>query len=215
MGAIGGHAFAANRLGVSLPEYESHLSAGQRWCSYAKHWVDARQFTASALPKGGPCKSCSTIKNSNRKPYKQRASKSEPHLKWARYKVYYAVKKGLLPHASTVACSQCQHLGEDRKHEYHHHKGYAKKYALDVIPVCINCHKALDAQSRTETDMYQFTESEVVDYIQRAIHAYTGDNLERARMFNADPKVIAQYEKERALATQAMAYATRLDMVKP
>jgi len=63
--------------------------------------------------------------------------------------------------------------------------------------------------------MYQFTESEVVDYIQRAIHAYTGDNLERARMFNADPKVIAQYEKERALATQAMAYATRLDMVKP
>ena len=49
-----------------------------------------------------------------------------------------AIKSGKLPRANALQCS----CGERAK-QYHHHKGYDKKFWLDVVPVCISCHNNL------------------------------------------------------------------------
>ena len=49
----------------------------------------------------------------------------------------YAVSIGKLPRVSSLQCSYCPKQAE----QYHHHKGYAREHWLDVIPVCISCHK--------------------------------------------------------------------------
>ncbi|HUT00137.1 MAG TPA: hypothetical protein VMY59_07470 [Candidatus Thermoplasmatota archaeon] len=49
------------------------------------------------------------------------------------------VKRGLIPHPSTLKCSNCT----NRAREYHHHKGYAKKNWYDVIPICTICHNKI------------------------------------------------------------------------
>lgn len=57
----------------------------------------------------------------------------------ARSSVNVAIKKGELPRPNTLLCNYCPNQAED----YHHHKGYAPEYWLDVIPVCKKCHKKL------------------------------------------------------------------------
>lgn len=51
-------------------------------------------------------------------------------------KVGYAIRNGKLPRVATQTCIICG----NRANEYHHHKGYAKKNWLDVVPVCHSCH---------------------------------------------------------------------------
>lgn len=58
----------------------------------------------------------------------------------ARAKVNYAVTCGKLPHARNIPCTDCGHLGDDRKHEYEHHNGYDAINHLDVQCVCVPCH---------------------------------------------------------------------------
>lgn len=67
----------------------------------------------------------------------------------------------------------------------------------------------------------EFSQSTIVDYVQKAIHANTGDDLERARVAfrgmspeqlqtpygesdSTPQKILDEYERERALATAAM-----------
>lgn len=54
----------------------------------------------------------------------------------ARNAVAYAVKTGRLPHPDSLQC----HYGDHPAQQYHHHKGYAPEYWLDVVPVCVPCH---------------------------------------------------------------------------
>lgn len=63
-----------------------------------------------------------------------------PDKRRARYAVRDAVKYGKIPPASTLPCAGC---GAQAAH-YHHHRGYAKEYRLDVIPLCVVCHGAAD-----------------------------------------------------------------------
>ena len=58
--------------------------------------------------------------------------------------VQIAVKNGKLPKASTLKCSAQLDNCTGNAMEYHHYNGYNKMHALDVIPVCSTCHKALD-----------------------------------------------------------------------
>ena len=60
----------------------------------------------------------------------------------ARNKVNNAIQNGFLPSAKTHSC-QC---GQPA-HEYHHHHGYKPEHWLDVIPVCIICHKSIHNKS--------------------------------------------------------------------
>lgn len=54
----------------------------------------------------------------------------------ARSEVKKAIIRGDLAPLILRKCTIC---GENAK-EYHHHKGYEKKYWLDVIPLCSKCH---------------------------------------------------------------------------
>ena len=57
----------------------------------------------------------------------------------ARNAVYQAIKRGKIPHPSTLKCINCNKNAK----QYHHHNGYGKKERLDVIPVCIKCHSVI------------------------------------------------------------------------
>jgi hypothetical protein len=52
-----------------------------------------------------------------------------------------AVRRGLLPKASTQVCSVC---GGKADH-WHHHVGYEREHWLDVVAVCAPCHVAIHA----------------------------------------------------------------------
>ena len=55
----------------------------------------------------------------------------------AQQAVMHAVQADKLPKVSTLQCRNCDEQAE----QYHHHKGYAKKHWLDVIPLCRVCHR--------------------------------------------------------------------------
>lgn len=59
----------------------------------------------------------------------------------ARARVNHLVQQGRLPRPETQPCISCGHLGSDRRHEYHHHKGYAAEHHLDVVVMCATCHR--------------------------------------------------------------------------
>lgn len=56
----------------------------------------------------------------------------------ARWKVANEVKRGRMPHPSTLLC-RCGAPAA----EYHHHMGYAPEHELDVIPLCGPCHDSI------------------------------------------------------------------------
>ena len=58
-----------------------------------------------------------------------------PEKRWARQSVHQRVRRGLMPRVTTLKC-EC---GAQAQH-YHHHKGYAKEFRNDVVPVCVKCH---------------------------------------------------------------------------
>lgn len=64
---------------------------------------------------------------------------SDPHNA-----VTVAVLRGVLPRANDVPCAECGHQWTEgeRRHEYHHHRGYAPESYLDVQALCTTCHKA-------------------------------------------------------------------------
>lgn len=62
------------------------------------------------------------------------------HKMKARQAVALAIRYGRLPHATDLACSACG----ARAQEYHHKNGYERQYWLDVVPMCIPCHRRLD-----------------------------------------------------------------------
>jgi len=57
----------------------------------------------------------------------------------AHYAVADAIKNGKLRRSL-----YCQHCGVFVKTEAHHHRGYAKKFRLDVVWLCHPCHKRAD-----------------------------------------------------------------------
>lgn len=54
----------------------------------------------------------------------------------ARSAVAHAITAGKLPKASSLQC-KCGRQAD----EYHHHKGYAEEFHLDVVPMCAQCHR--------------------------------------------------------------------------
>lgn len=60
-----------------------------------------------------------------------------PKRRKAKAAVNYAVRIGKIPCIKTRRCYSC--FGQAQ--QYHHYKGYERKFWLDVIPVCRKCHK--------------------------------------------------------------------------
>ncbi len=89
--------------------------------AYEKHyWESARGKAARKLSK---------IRYLNKYPKKKKAQTAISH----------AIRDGLIPKVCTLKCSCCPAQAQ----EYHHHKGYAKKYWLDVVPVCAKHHRQI------------------------------------------------------------------------
>lgn len=66
--------------------------------------------------------------------------------KQARQRINLEVKNGRRPHPNALPCVDCGHLWRpgERRHEYHHHKGYAAEHHYDVEAVCTRCHARRD-----------------------------------------------------------------------
>lgn len=52
------HRAAARRLGITPEEYEAHVAAGEKWCSYHKRWEPLRAFGLDANTASGIAYRC-------------------------------------------------------------------------------------------------------------------------------------------------------------
>ena len=67
---------------------------------------------------------------------KKRFKARHPNQIKAQQAVNNAITANRLPRPDTLQCHYCPAQAE----QYHHHKGYAKKHWLDVVPTCCLCH---------------------------------------------------------------------------
>lgn len=70
-----------------------------------------------------------------------------PKQEKAKHAVSSAIRAGKLPRPDTLQC----HCGPEKAEQYHHHKGYAPENWLNVVPVCINCHKKIHQEKRRQS----------------------------------------------------------------
>lgn len=70
--------------------------------------------------------------------YHERYCANNPDKRNAKNAVMHAVAKGTLPRVTARLCVVC---GEQAKN--YHHWSYAPEHWLDVIPVCVRCHKMI------------------------------------------------------------------------
>lgn len=141
---------AATKIGISVEQYLQSVESGLKWCSSCKTFLSRDFFFDSTTRSDGKvnqCKGCTNIRRRNR--YKQTHPKKKARglpprdgdKPQARYRVRNQVLQGKLPHARTVPCTDCGHIGSDRQHEYDHYLGYAVINHLDVQCVCVPCHR--------------------------------------------------------------------------
>lgn len=74
---------------------------------------------------------------------------SETQKNKARHAVGHLVRTEQIPDPNDVECHDCGHKGDDKLHEYDHHKGYAGDNATKVQSVCTTCHKLREQKRLT------------------------------------------------------------------
>lgn len=72
----------------------------------------------------------------------------------ARREVSNAIRNKKLKSPKGLICSKCN--DEKAKH-YHHYNGYGKEQRLDIIPLCISCHK----KEHTPKNLIDIKEGEI------------------------------------------------------
>jgi hypothetical protein len=135
---------AAKRLGLAYEEYLSRLNSGLKWCVFGRHWCSLKLFppdSTRGTGKAQACKECFTGFHKRRPRRKVKRYKRTPAQEKAGHAVNHAITAGKIPNPNTLKCSHCGHFGKDKRHEYHHHKGYEGNTALDVIVLCSLCHR--------------------------------------------------------------------------
>lgn len=156
--ATRGRASAAARIGLTWTEYADHLNAGHLWCYRDQAWHPAEEFAVDRSRSTGRAASCKRSINAAARLRYQRKPKPEVgrsfvaardgDQKQARRRVNHLVAIGVLPNPNDVPCTDCQHLGADRRHEYDHHLGYAAEHHEHVEAVCSTCHHAREDERR-------------------------------------------------------------------
>ena len=66
--------------------------------------------------------------------------KANPEKYKAHNAVAIAVRARKLAPVRTTKCVRCN----GQASQYHHHKGYSKENQLNVVPVCVTCHRILE-----------------------------------------------------------------------
>lgn len=145
---------AAKLAGVSLDEFNRLTESGLKKCTTCKQWVSRDSFSVDRSRVDGlkaNCKPCASKigkvryapvairKRNGPPPYPPRDGDAQQ----ARQRVNVDVREGRRDHPNQLPCSECGHVWKkgERRHEYHHHKGYGYKFHADVIVLCSTCHK--------------------------------------------------------------------------
>ena len=61
--------------------------------------------------------------------------------------VQHAIKIGKLPRPNTLQC----HYGPVQANQYHHWHSYEPEHYLDVVPVCIKCHRKIHRKASLDS----------------------------------------------------------------
>lgn len=141
---------AATRIGISEIEYREHLARGLKWCRGCKKWHPRDAFGIDITRGDGLASTCIIKRSADQKAAYIPKPGPEPGRRFvdfrngdkrqARRRVNYLVEAGLLPRPDTIPCCDCTHMGDDRRHEYDHHLGYAAAHHEHVEVVCSKCH---------------------------------------------------------------------------
>lgn len=124
-----------------------------KWCTSCKDRHDRAAFGRDATRKDGLATSCLASRRvkvrTPRTSFKRhgwlKPFRDGDRLQ-ARRRINYLVEQGRIPAAATLPCQDCGHLGEDRRHEYDHARGYDGENQLYVEAVCSTCHHAREAR---------------------------------------------------------------------
>lgn len=146
---------AATRTGCSVEEYIDRINAGLLWCWRDQDWEPVENFAIDRSRSRGRAGSCrrSTIAAARRAyqhrdrpaPGRRYVDPRDDDKKQARRRVNHLVDVGVLANPNSVPCTDCGHKGDDRRHEYDHHLGYAAEHHEHVEPVCTTCHHQREA----------------------------------------------------------------------
>ncbi|MEG4574282.1 hypothetical protein QUA56_16555 [Microcoleus sp. N3A4] len=158
----------ANKLGISVEEYNQKVESGLKNCFRCKQWLSLDLFRSDKSrydEKNPSCTKCrnaycrsrhKSIPKELRKPLGPPPSPCrDGDKRQARARVNHRIKAGKLPHPNSLACVDCNHFGSDKRHEYDHYKGYAGIHHLEVECVCTSCHGKREKQRH---DSQQATE---------------------------------------------------------
>lgn len=149
----GAETSAARKAGVSVQEYRERRSSGIKRCVSCREWKHVTAFGNDRSRGDGRAATClrcrdrryrktyrSLAAEERRQPGPQRIDRRDGDRLQARSRINHDVRMGLRPNANDLHCAFCGHKGCDRRHEYHHHMGYAARHHNDVLPVCSTCH---------------------------------------------------------------------------
>ena len=150
---------AAQKRGLTEREYRRRVAAGLKWCRGCGRWQKRAKFGRDATRHDGLASLCLKAKaEEHRRLYVPRP-RPKPGRRFvparpgdklqARARANHLVNVGLLPPPNEIACCDCGHLGDDRRHEYDHYLGYAAEHQEHVEAVCTKCH-ARRARERGE-----------------------------------------------------------------
>lgn len=130
-------------------EYAHRYVSGEKWCTGCKAWHPDEAFGQDSHRRDGRSAICTAARRQRyRKSYVPRGRSRRGWLVpardgdklQARRRVNYLVESGQIPHPGDLPCTDCAHVGPERRHEYDHFKGYGAEHQLDVEPVCSRCH---------------------------------------------------------------------------
>jgi len=79
------------------------------------------------------------IKSEKGKARQKRFYNCHPNNLKAKTAVNNAIRSGKLPRANTLLCHYCPKPAQ----QYHHWHGYEPEHWLDVVPVCVKCHREI------------------------------------------------------------------------
>lgn len=162
---VGAAKIAAKRAGLSVEAYLALLAGGQKWCWPCRAWHDRAAFGIDASRADGRAARCNRSRSTGwprgwhgRPPLNPVTGRPGPvprpgrdgDHEQARSRVNHLVAGGVLPRPNALPCTDCGHRWTpgERRHEYDHHRGYAARHHLDVVPVCTTCHARREKERR-------------------------------------------------------------------
>jgi len=132
----GAQLVAAQKIGVSVSGYDRMIRLGFKWCYKCREWNLRSMFgmdNSRHDKKKAKCFNCTRVEPLRKRRLRRPSVKQGNRAAEA---VRQAIKRGILPPVQTQFCI----CGNQAKN-YHHYKGYAKENFLDVVPVCVSCHR--------------------------------------------------------------------------